>query len=240
MIRVFGWAAVLVGIIAMAGLARGLAPTERGIDVVLIRGEINDKQKTELRSALAGIASELENIELVKGTLERIDWVERIDVTLRWPSELLLEVVPETPIAYWNDLGFINQHGVSFASPYLTGFDLPHLHGPEDQIDLVMRTYQQVSQALGPHRIEVLRVLDRGSVEFELDNGWSVLLGSEDLSERLARALAVIQRIQSQNNGIDGLRIDARYPDGVAINGPLPTLDQMWSSNADITSGNTL
>jgi len=45
MMRVFGWAAVLVGIIAMAGLARGLAPTERGIDVVLIRGEINERQK---------------------------------------------------------------------------------------------------------------------------------------------------------------------------------------------------
>ena len=103
-----------------------------------------------------------------------------------------------------------------------------------------MRTYQQVSQAIGHHRVEVLRVLDRGSVEFELDNGWTVLLGSEDLSDRLERALTVIERIQRQSTGAEGLRIDARYPDGVALNVPLPTLDQMWSSNTDITAGNTL
>ena len=151
MIRMIGWGVVMACIIALAGLARGLAPTERGIDVVHIRGEINERQRADIRAVLTDIASELENIERVKGALERIDWVDRIDVTLRWPSELLLEVLPQTPIAYWNDLGFINQHGVSFSSPYLTGFDLPHLHGPEDQIDLVMRTYQQVSQAIGHH-----------------------------------------------------------------------------------------
>ena len=75
--------------------------------------------------------------------------------------------------------------GATFNSPYLTGFDLPHLHGPPDQFDAVMRTYQQVSQMLS-ERIKALYVLERGSVEFELDNGWTILLGSEDLPDRLA------------------------------------------------------
>ena len=49
-----------------------------------------------------------------------------------------------------------------------------------------MRTYQQVSQMLSAGQIKALYVLERGSVEFELDNGWTILLGSEDLPDRLA------------------------------------------------------
>ena len=138
---------LIIGVIAAAGLARGLAPTARGVDLVEIIGEIEDRQRSDLQSALSDIATDLDNIELVKSHLEQLIGLH-VDVTLRWPSKLVVEVEPETPIAYWNDLGFINQHGTTFNSPYLTGFDLPHLHGPPDQFDAVMRTYQQVSQML--------------------------------------------------------------------------------------------
>ena len=70
----------------------------------------------------------------------------------------MVEVESETPIAYWNDLGFINQQGTTFSSPLLTGFDLHHLHGPADQLDAVMRTYQRVSQMLTRDKIKALYV----------------------------------------------------------------------------------
>ena len=240
MLRLIGWGLLILGVIAATGLARGLAPTSRSVDLVEIVGQIEDRQRADLQSALTHIAADLDDIELVKLHLEQVDWVARVDVTLRWPSKLVVEVEPETPIAYWNDLGFINQHGATFNSPYLTGFDLPHLHGPPDQFDAVMRTYQQVSQMLSAGRIKALYVLERGSVEFELDNGWTILLGSEDLPDRLARALSVIDRLSVMNVRDLGIRIDARYPDGVALNGSLPALDQMWSSNVDPTTRNKL
>ena len=74
-----------------------------------------------------------------------------------------------------------------------------------------MRTYQQVSQMLSAGRIKALYVLERGSVEFELDNGWTILLGSEDLPDRLSRALSVSDRLM-MNVRDSGIRIDARYP----------------------------
>lgn len=240
MLRLIGWGLLILGVIAVTGLARGIAPTARSVDLVEIVGQIEDRQRSDLQSALTHIAADLDDIALVKSHLEQVDWVARVDVTLRWPSKLVVEVEPETPIAYWNDLGFINQHGATFNSPYLTGFDLPHLHGPSDQFDAVMRTYQQVSQMLIAERIKALYVLERGSVEFELDNGWTVLLGSEDLPDRLARALSVIDRLKLMNVRDPGIRIDARYPDGVALNGSLPALDQMWSSNVDPTTRNKL
>ena len=164
-----------------------------------IIGEIDDRRRADLRSALTSIASDLGDIDSVKSNLERIDWVARVDVTLRWPSRLVVEVESETPIAYWNDLGFINQHGATFSSPLLTGFDLPHLHGPADQLDAVMRTYQRVSQMLTQDKIKALYVRERGSVEVELDNGWSILLGREELMDRLSRALVVTDRLNVMN-----------------------------------------
>ena len=151
-----------------------------------------------------------------------------------------MEVESETPIAYWNDLGFINQQGTTFSSPLLTGFDLPHLHGPADQLDAVMRTYQRVSQMLTRDKIKALYVRERGSVEVELDNGWSILLGREELMDRLSRALVVTDRLKAHSVKETQIRIDARYPDGVALNSSLPTLNQMWSSNADVTTRDNL
>ena len=117
MLRLFGWGFLILGVIAAAGLARGLAPTERSVDLVEIVGQIEDRQRSDLQSALTHIAADLDNIELVKSHLEQIDWVARVDVTMRWPSKLVVEVAPETPIAYWNDLGFINQHGAPLTLP---------------------------------------------------------------------------------------------------------------------------
>ena len=111
MLRLIGWGLLILGVIAATGLARSLAPTARGVDLVEIVGQIEDRQRSDLQSALSDIATDLDNIELVKSHLEQVDWVARVDVTLRWPSKLVVEVEPETPIAYWNDLGFINQHG---------------------------------------------------------------------------------------------------------------------------------
>ena len=240
MLRLIGWSILIIGFIVAAALVRGLAPTEQDVGLVQIIGEIDDRRRADLRSALTSIAADLGDIDRVKSNLERIDWVARVDVTLRWPSKLVVEVESETPIAYWNDLGFINQQGKTFSSPLLTGLDLPHLHGPADQLDSVMRTYQRVSQMLMREKIKALYVRERGSVEFELDNGWTILLGREDLMDRLSRALAVTDRLKAHRVKESRIRIDARYPDGVALNGSLPTLDQMWSSYADVTTRNNL
>ena len=111
MLRLIGWSILIIGFIVAAALVRALAPTEQDVGLVQIIGEIDDRRRADLRSALTSIAADLGDIDRVKSNLERIDWVARVDVTLRWPSKLVVEVESETPIAYWNDLGFIIQQG---------------------------------------------------------------------------------------------------------------------------------
>ena len=81
MLRLIGWGLLIIGVIAATGLARGLAPTARGVDLVEIVGQIEDGT---LRPSICtpDIATDLDNIELVKSHLEQVDWVARVDVTL--------------------------------------------------------------------------------------------------------------------------------------------------------------
>ena len=58
-------------------------------------------------------------------------------------------------------------------------------------------------------KIKALYVRERGSVEVELDNGWSILLGREELMDRLSRALAVTDRLKARGVKETQIRIDA-------------------------------
>ena len=42
MLRLIGWGLLILGVIAATGLARGLAPTSRSVDLVEIVGQIED------------------------------------------------------------------------------------------------------------------------------------------------------------------------------------------------------
>jgi len=61
-LRLIGWGLLILGVIAVTGLARGLAPTARSVDLVEIVGQIEDRQRADLQSALTHIAADLDDI----------------------------------------------------------------------------------------------------------------------------------------------------------------------------------
>ena len=69
MLRLIGWSLLIIGVIVAAAQVRGLTSTEKEVGLVQIIGEIDDRRRADLRSALTSIASDLGDIDSVKSNL---------------------------------------------------------------------------------------------------------------------------------------------------------------------------
>lgn len=232
------WLPLLLVVVSL--LDHTPASADETIRYLVIEGNIEDRQRAEVTTRLMAIEGQLSDIDRVRDRLLSLDWIANAEVRFNWPDELVVQVYPEQAIAYWNDLAFINKEGVAFRSVYHAGVDLPHLFGPEDQIEAVLDQYLAIRKALPERAIESVEVRARGAVAFELRSGWQVLLGSEDIDQRLQRAGVVIRRLEAMGVEPDQTRIDARYTDGVAINQSVPTIEALMTQYDNSTKGNEL
>ena len=207
---------------------------------MVIFGDVGEGERDQIRRVVLAMENALSDIDEVRARVEALSWVAAAEVQFNWPDELTINVHPERAIAYWNESAFINKEGVAFQSTFHAGIDLPHLYGPEAQIDEVMRRYLEIRRALPDFLIEMVEVRARGAVAFELRAGWQVLLGSNDVSERLQRSVVVINRLERMGVEPTNTRIDARYTDGVAINCPIPTTEVLLTTHQNSIEGNKL
>jgi cell division septal protein FtsQ len=207
---------------------------------MVIFGDVGEGERDQIRRVVLAMENALSDIDEVRARVEALSWVAAAEVQFNWPDELTINVHPERAIAYWNESAFINKEGVAFQSTFHAGIDLPHLYGPEAQIDEVMRRYLEIRRALPNFQIEMVEVRARGAVAFELRAGWQVLLGSNDVSERLQRSVVVINRLERMGVEPTNTRIDARYTDGVAINCPIPTTEVLLTTHQNSIEGNKL
>jgi cell division septal protein FtsQ len=219
----------------------GASPaSDSNVRYLVIRGEVNERQNADIRSKLLDLGFEATDIDRVREALESLKWVASAEVTFNWPDELIVRVEPEQAIAYWNDSAFINQEGSVFYSDFHGGLDLPYLSGPEKDLDEVMRRYLEIRRAMPGRALEEVEIRARGALAFELEEGWRVLLGSHDISQRLKRAVIVINRLEQMGIPPNGTKIDARYTDGVAINELIPTTDQLLTQSQNTRKGEEL
>ena len=214
---------VVVLLLSTLLMSGSLGPGARGwlgqIDYISVTGDLNNQQKTAIEQLLAAETSGLSDIERVKEVLEAVSWINTVQVRLNWPDEIVIRVVPEQAIAYWNDDAFINNAGVVFESGFLVAGDLPQLYGPVGKEKSVMGHYQRLNRALGKsgHFIEVLSLNERGSLNFKNQHGVSVSLGNVDIENRLQRFIKVSRRIALYEAAPRVQRVDTRYPNGVAV-----------------------
>ena len=167
---------------------------------VQIRGELRLLEESDIRQALAPFAGtgffELE-LAAVRERLERIQWVESAAAGRRWPDTLTVEITESTVIARWGPDQLITQGG-KLVQPHAGAIDasLPLLSGPPDSQFEVMRQYQRLNQILYPAglRLSGLSVSLRRSWRLQLNGVTEVVLGSEDLVDRLQRYVDFLER----------------------------------------------
>ncbi len=185
--------------------------------IISLKNDLDDKHLKQILNELKNII-DLDNLVHIKSQLEQITSVHSVYIARKWPNTLELDIRLETAIAYWNDDAYINDRGEVFVADYVSDGDLPHLYGPKGTAPRVMEEYEQFNRLLfkSGNVIELLKLNDRGAWEFHNSSGTKILLGNEDIRERLQRSVDILFEIKNKSLGTPTL-IDARYNNGAAV-----------------------
>ncbi|XOV87301.1 MAG: cell division protein FtsQ/DivIB [Pseudomonadota bacterium] len=189
------------------------------INYVAVDGELNEAQREEVLLVMRDDFQRFVRLDDIKASIESIRWIHHVEVARQWPDRVRLRVVPERPIAYWNDDSYVNEEGRAFASAHMHIGKLTQLYGPEGKEQLVMQQYQQLTKSLARTGVslETLRLDERGAWEFTTDRKIRVLLGKEDIKERVQRYLLVMENTDLAGRMDDVEQIDTRYSNGLAV-----------------------
>ena len=216
--------AAAAGIVAGCGAVAMLLmmALDRPVRRVLVEGEFHRVSPPEIESAVVGaVQGGLATVDLdrVRDSIERIDWVDRAVVQRRWPDAIRAVVTEQVAVARWNEAGLLNARGELFIrnARYVPP-ELPLLEGPEGGENKVARLYLDAQGRMleAGLRLTAVRLDERGAWELELANGVIVKLGRQAVGDRLDRFIRlasplVAKRMQEINC------VDMRYANGFSV-----------------------
>lgn len=184
-----------------------------------IEGNLREAQKDAVRQLLTRINLDDASLADLKTQLESLTWVYQVSARQAWPKHVSIHVQEQQAVALWNDENFLNADGDLFESGYLTETNLPRLYGPRGKERLVMSHYQQFNRALlsTGSSMASLTMERRGGWKFTLNDDVEVLLGKEDIMERMTRYLQIVADGELATHMSDIKTIDTRYSNGVAV-----------------------
>ncbi|RUO26617.1 cell division protein DivIVA [Aliidiomarina minuta] len=224
------WFGVLAFIVIMLGLIwSGLKVYQTLMDeqqvplgAIVIQGDMQHSTSDDIRQAL--IAGEVgsffaADVETLRDRVEALPWIYSASVRKEWPGRLRIFVVEQIPMAIWNDQQVLNKQGQIFSAQVNElAVELPHLKGPDADVQEVIRQFERIGGmlALSPFSIQQLEVTERFSVSVRLNNGISLRLGREARLERVQRFMDLYSFLSTQDErAID--YVDLRYDTGVAV-----------------------
>lgn len=212
---------VLLGLLLLVGLlvqAVMTLPVER----IVVNGEFRFLDESRVSAHLQPFLEELHtgpDLEQIRIALEEMPWVKSVDIRRRWPDLLEISVFERTPIARWRDQGLIDFDGTLFSPQRLPPqLVWPKLAGPEGRDLEVFEAYRRLSGISRNHNRELINLeLDgRGKWRAELAGGTEVILGGNEIFEKMRRFLETADELQRQTGRLMA-RVDLRYGNGMAI-----------------------
>ena len=220
----FLWPVMLVALaVGLYELGERLAPyADRPIAKVSVRGELTyvDRQAVQARMAPFVEASFFKvDLDALRHDLEQMPWIAHVEARRIWPDEVMVRLDEQLPIARWGDESLLNNNGQAFAPDDLTQYEhLPQLHGPKRAQQRVMQQYQMLSQMLRPLGFSIARLelRERGSWFVTTKQGVELLLGRDQIIEKMRRFTAIYQQALVQESDKIA-RIDLRYANGLAV-----------------------
>jgi len=196
---------------------------------IVVRGELKNANREEIANAVEGIGGNFFAADLaaVRGRLEQVSWVRRVDARRIWPDHIEVRLQEHVAFARWGDSGLVN----SFGEPFAAGMDatelarLPLFAGPAGTEAELARRYRQFVELLAPlgyvpDRIVLTprhawRLRTAAGLDLELGRD-----GAEPVEQRLARFVAAypdsLGRLP-QAAAEARRHVDLRYPNGFAL-----------------------
>lgn len=213
--RLFGVVLILAMLVGGAFAWRFL---NQPLQVVRIEGALTPAEREEIQELLAGLASvPLMSIDLtaVRAEIAALSWPRSVTLRRVWPYNLAVHVEKEMLVARWGDLGYVT-----------TGAQIVQSPGDDTEVPLfectfatpakAMEVYRMLQELAGRAGFDVRRLAENelGEWSLTLDDGLEVVLGAEQLPERMHRFMLASRRI-SPERAVD--YVDARYRNGIAV-----------------------
>ena len=192
------------------------------ISVINVEGDLQYIDRDSVQGVIAPyLESSLIGIELdaLRADLLDMPWVAGATVTRIWPDQLVIKLDEHLPVARWGDSDLLNNAGRAFTPEQISHFQgLPQLNGPERAKGRVMQTYQQFNRLLRPygHDVARLEMRDRGSWFLTTRSGIEMMLGRDDVVEKMQRFLVIDKLMLSDRRELIA-RVDLRYSNGMAV-----------------------
>lgn len=218
------WPLLLLALgIGLYELGNRLWPlADRPIDLVSVRGDLQYIDPTAVQAVIQPYLNEsFLGIDLgsMRNDLAAMPWVAGVSVTRVWPDQLIVHLDEQLPIARWGDSALLNNEGRDFQPEDISRFvDLPQLDGPQRAKRRVMEYYQQFNRLLRPYGMGVaeLELRDRGSWFLTTQDGIQILLGRDNLVDKMQRFLTIDQHMLADYRE-QIARVDLRYSNAMAV-----------------------
>lgn len=136
------------------------------------------------------------NLSEAKDSLERLPWVNAVQIKRIWPNAIEVFVTERNAIARWKDGGLLDSSGELFEGAL--DEKIPTLDGPSDQHAAVVRKYLKLSEMLEPYAVKIdrLRLTKQQSWHGQLSSGVRVAFGEENVESRLERFMRFLPGVE--------------------------------------------
>ena len=178
----------------------------------------HQQMRQQLLPATSGGFFDVDVVRLRK-LVEQIPWVKGVQISRRWPDQLVIDISERQPMARWGDAGLLDQSGVSFSVDQLDEFaGLPALVGPEGTEQYVANGLKYLRQALMelPGGITNIELNSRDVWRVSGADGIVITFSGDPQDAPLARLIQVYrQQLTGHWNKV--VSVDLRYSDGIAV-----------------------
>jgi len=222
-------------------------PTLLPLDEVKVIGVLNFSDKAEIESIVkSSINGGYFTLDLndIRENLKQLPWIKNVSLRKQWPANLDVIITEQTPVAYWNHDGYINDAGEVFKPEKIDKrLNLPQLNGPEGHQDNVWRFMNVLYREMALLEFEIVRldlderrswqmeVSEYGNSEDRISGNPAVVknlievkLGRFETEKRLKRFVRILPSLTvghgSTNKTLTNKNIkviDMRYPNGFSV-----------------------
>ncbi|MDH5631954.1 MAG: cell division protein FtsQ/DivIB [Gammaproteobacteria bacterium] len=195
------------------------------VNEIQLQGEFNRVSRVDIERKLYNHVLDnylMLNLDAIRTDIESLPWVFRASVTRRWPSGLHIEYREQHLMAHWQENKWLNHQGdvVALDRDYVPEPAFPRLDGPAGTANLVHAAYTRFRDmlAVAGLQMQAVSLSDRRSWSIRLQDGTELLLGRNEIAERLQRFIDVYPDLKQVHEG-RLVRVDLRYTNGFSVAG---------------------
>ena len=197
------------------------------IDQLKIKGNFRYLEPRDIEDVVGTKAlTNFFSIELVeiKRKVESLPWVRHADIRREWPNTLVVNVEEHIPVMRWEGDMWVTSTGKVIDLPNdIQLSNVITLYANEVDSLLALSTAFRWKKKLLKDQLELQKLKLSASRAWTItlydrasDAQFELLLGREEVEQRLSRFQKLFDQQLSQLS-IQLVRVDARYPDGLAV-----------------------